>query len=82
MVSSPLRAILLLSFSSPHPGTPLFAGTGSILEEIAHFEVDFEESRVVALMLLNITCIRILDVNICLYKSVNQLWNYWEIIGE
>ena len=28
------------------------------------------------------TCISLVDVNICLYKSVNQLWNYWEIIGE
>ena len=26
--------------------------------------------------------ISLVDVNICLYKSVNQLWNYWEIIGE
>ena len=33
-------------------------------------EVVIEESRVVALMLLDITYIRILDFNICLYKSV------------
>ena len=33
-------------------------------------EAVIEESRVVALMLLDITCIRILDFNICLYKSV------------
>ena len=30
----------------------------------------------------DITCIRLVDVNICLYNSVIQLWNYWEIIGE
>ena len=33
-------------------------------------EAVIEESRVVALMLLDITCIRIIDFNICLYKSV------------
>ena len=33
-------------------------------------EADFVESQVVALMLLDITRIRILDFNICLHKSV------------
>ena len=37
---------------------------------MAHVEADFQESRVVALMLLDITSIRMLDFNMCLYKSV------------
>ena len=37
---------------------------------MAHVEADFQESRVVALMLLDITCIRMLAFNMCLYKSV------------
>ena len=37
---------------------------------MAHVEADFQESRVVALMLLDITCIRMLDFNMCLDKSV------------
>ena len=77
MVSSPLRAILLLSFSSPRRGTPLFQVHGA-LEKTIHFE----EARLWLDGFLDITCIRLVDVNICLYKSVIQLWNYWEIIGE
>ena len=38
--------------------------------ETTHLKAYFEESRVVALMFLDITCIRIVDFNICLYKSV------------
>ena len=41
-----------------------------MFKKMAHVEVDFQESRVVALMLLEITCIRMLDFNMCLYKSV------------
>ena len=37
---------------------------------MAHVEADFQENQVVALMLLVITCIRMLDFNMCLYKSV------------
>ena len=77
MVSSPLRAILLLSFSSPRRGTPLFQVHGA-LEKTIHLE----EASFMILMVLDKTCIRLVDVNICLYKSVNQLLNYWEIIGE
>ena len=42
--SSPLRAILLLSFSSPRRGTPFIFQVQRALEETAHFEVDFEEA--------------------------------------
>ena len=77
MVSSPLRAILLLSYSSPRRGTPLFQVHGA-LEKTIHFE----EAGLWLDGFLDITCIRLVDVNICLYKSINQLWNYWEIIGE
>ena len=55
---------------SPRRGTPFryrdYPGRQLFLE------TDFEESRVVALMgfFLDITCIRIVDFNICLYKSV------------
>ena len=37
---------------------------------MVHVEADFQENRIVALMLLDITCIIMLEFNICLYKSV------------
>ena len=39
-------------------------------KKMAHVEAGFQESRVVAWMLLDITCIRMLDFNMYLYKSV------------
>ena len=68
MESNPFRVIPLLIDSSPVEGI-YFSGTGSARGD-SSFRGYFEESRVVALMLLDITCIRILDFNICLYKSV------------
>ena len=43
-MSSSLRAILLLSFSSPRRGPPFIFQVQRALEETAHFEVDFEEA--------------------------------------
>ena len=69
MVSSPLRAILLLSFSSPRRGIPLyFTGTGSVRGDGSSKRLSFEESRNVALLMF--TCIRMLLILIyVLYKS-------------
>ena len=63
MVSSPLRVILLLSVSSPRRGTPLFQVQGA-LEKTIHFE----EAGLWLDGFLDITCITIVDFNICLYK--------------
>ena len=63
-------------------GPPFIFQVHGALEETSHFEVDFEEAGLWLDGFLDITCIRLVDVNICLYKSVIQLWNYWEIIGE
>ena len=68
MVSSPLRAILLLSFSSPRRGTPPLFQVNGALEKTAHFEVDFEEAGLWLDGFFDITCIRIVGFNICLYK--------------
>ena len=68
MENNPFRVIPLLSDSSPCRGN-IFQVQGE-LEKTAHLETDFEESRVVAWMIFGIICIRILDFNICLYKSV------------
>ena len=67
MESNPFRVIPLLRISSPCRGFIFFryrerSGGRLIIEAI------IEESRVVALMLLDITCIRIIDFNICLIK--------------
>ena len=67
-MSSPLRAILLLSFSSPRRGTPFIFQVQRALEETSHFEVDFEEAGLWLDGFWDITCIRIVDFNICLYK--------------
>ena len=58
-------------------GPPLFQVQGA-LEKTIHFE----EAGLWLDGFLDITCIRLVDVNICLYKSVIQLLNYWEIIEE
>ena len=69
MESNPFRVIPLLGDSSPCRGIIFFRyrerSRGRLI-----IEAVIEESRVVALMLLDIICIRILDFNICLYKSV------------
>ena len=69
MESNPFRVIPLLSDSSPCRGNILFRYREHSRRRLI-LEAYFEESRVVALMLLDITCIRILDFNICLYKSI------------
>ena len=69
MESNPFRVIPLLGDSSPCRGNISFQVQGAF-KKMAHVEADFQESRVVALMLLDITCIRMLDFNMCLYKSV------------
>ena len=53
-----------------HPVKGTFFQVQGAFEKMAHVEADFQESRVVALMLLDITCIRMLDFNMCLSKSV------------
>ena len=90
MVSSPLRAILLLSFSSPRRGTPLyFTGTGSVRGDDSSKRLSFEESRNVALLMF--TCIRMLLILIyVLYKSksltlvtIGYSWIHsWDIFIE
>ena len=69
MESNPFRVIPLLGDSSPCRGILFFRYREHSRRRVI-IEAYFEESRVVALMLLDITCIRILDLNICLYKSV------------
>ena len=69
MESNPFRVIPLLSDSSPCRGIIFFRYRERLRGRLI-IEVVIEESQVVDLMLLDITCIRILDFNICLYKSV------------
>ena len=69
MESNLFRVIPLLSISSSCQGIIFFRYRERTRGQLI-IEVVIEESRVVALMLLDITCIRILDFNICLYKSV------------
>ena len=80
MVSSPLREILLLSFSSPRRGIPLISGTRSAREDDP-----FWRSRFVAWWFLDITCIKIVNFNICLYKTkvlstIELLGDNWRIV--
>ena len=49
MGSNPFRVIPLLGDSSPCRGNILFQVQG-VVEKMAHVEADFQESRVVALM--------------------------------
>ena len=53
MVSSPLRAILLLSFSSPRRGIPLLQ-VQEACEETARPRDYYEESRDVALVVVHV----------------------------
>ena len=53
-----------------HPVVGISFQVQGVFKKMAHVEADFQESRVLALMLLDITCIRMLDFNMCLYKSV------------
>ena len=64
MESNPFRVIPLLSISSPCRGIIFFRYRERSRGQL-FVEADFEESRIVALILLDITCIRILDFNIC-----------------
>ena len=68
MESNSFRVIPLLGDSSPCRGD--FFQVQGAFKKMAHVEADFQEIRVVVLMLLDITCIRMLDFNMCLYKSV------------
>ena len=53
-----------------HPVEGISFQVQGAFKKMAHVEADFQESRVLALILLDITCIRMLDFNMCLYKSV------------
>ena len=65
MVSSPLRAILLLSFSSPRRGTPFYStGTGSVRGTARPRDRGFEESRDVALVVVHV--LELFKFNICI----------------
>ena len=70
MVSSPLRAILLLSFSSPRRGIPLFSQVQGAYEEKAHpRDRVLEEKPDCGFGLTVSTCIRIFpNFNICCIK--------------
>ena len=72
MVSSPLRAILLLSFSSPRRGIPLLQVQGAC-EETAHpRDRGLEEKPDCGFGLTICTCIRISLILIyVLFKSKN-----------
>ena len=66
MGSNPFRVIPLLGDSSPCRGNIFF----KYIERSRRWlilEADFEESRVVALMVFGIICIRIVDFNMYLY---------------
>ena len=63
MVSSPLRAILLLSFSSPHRGIP-FLQVQEACEETARPRDYCEESRDVALVVVHV--LGLFKFNICI----------------
>ena len=65
MGSNPFRVIPLLGDSSPCRGNIFFRYRERLRRRLI-LEADFEESRVVALKFLGITCIRIVDFNRCL----------------
>ena len=66
MESNPFRVIPLLGDSSPCRGN-IFSGTGGRSRKRLFLEADFEESRIVALMVFWIICIRIVNFNMYLY---------------
>ena len=79
MVSSPLRAIILLSFSSPRRGTPLFQVQGAYEEKAHPRDRGLEEKPDCGFGLTISTCIRIFpNFNICCIrvKHLNSC-NYW-----
>ena len=41
-----------------------------MIEKTAHLEADFEEAGLWLCWFLDITCVKIIDFNRCLYKSV------------
>ena len=68
MESNPFRVIPLLAIA--HPIEEISFQVQGAFKKMAHVEADFQESQILALTLLDITCIRMLDFNMCLYKSV------------
>ena len=66
MRSNPVRAIPLLGDSSPCRGNIFFRYRERLRRRLI-LEADFEESRVVALMVSGLICIRIVDFNMYLY---------------
>ena len=79
MVSSPFRAILLLSFSSPRRGSPFSQVQGACEEKTHPRDRGLEEKPDCGFGLTISTCIRIFpNFNIC-YIRVKHLnsCNYW-----
>ena len=66
MGSNPFRVIPLLGDSSPCRGNIFFKYRERSRRRLI-LEIDFEESRVVALMVFGLICIKILDFNMYLY---------------
>ena len=66
VLSNPFRVIPLLGDSSPCQGNIFFRYTERARRRLI-LEADFEESRVVALMVFGLICIRIVDFNMYLY---------------
>ena len=64
MVSSPLRAILLLSFSSPRRGTSFLQVQGACEETARPRGRVLEESRNVALVVVHV--LELFKFNICI----------------
>ena len=66
MGSNPFRVIPLLGDRSPCRGNIFFRYRERSRRRLI-LETDFEESRVVALMVFGLICIRIVDFNMYLY---------------
>ena len=66
MGSNPFRVIPLLGDSSPYRGNIFFKYRERSRRRLI-LEANFEESRVVALMVFGLICIRIVDFNMYLY---------------
>ena len=66
MGSNPFRVIPLLGDSSPCRGNIFFKYRERSRRRLI-LEIDFEESRVVALMVFGLICIKIVDFNMYLY---------------
>ena len=66
MASNPFRVIPLRGDSSPCRGNIFFRYRERSRRRLI-LEVDFEESRVVALMVFGLICIRTVDFNMYLY---------------